>query len=184
MRSLGYRQYTTGYTTLDARFTGNDLPLSCYWKSKPLYCLWPRYLLRISEIDGECWRFLSERERVNLVLRVLSWECPSECTTQETFGNNELCRFHIGQWVRVGVEEPISVNAKWARDTWFAYQNLLQKPFGSSGIHGRVKGKKIIDHRVGGQNVIFCLLTTKTSTVSDRLSLAPNWGNLGLWSGT
>ena len=30
MRSLGYRQYTTGYTTPDARFTGNDLPLYCH----------------------------------------------------------------------------------------------------------------------------------------------------------
>ena len=33
---------------------------------------------------------------------------------------------------------------------------------------GGLKGKKIIDHRVRGQNVIFCLLTTKKSTVSDK----------------
>ena len=35
-----------------------------------------------------------------------------------------LCRFHIGKWVRVGAEEPISVNAKRASDT-FAYRNPL-----------------------------------------------------------
>ena len=33
---------------------------------------------------------------------------------------------------------------------------------------GGLKGKKIIDHRVRGQNVIFCLLTTKKSTESDK----------------
>ena len=31
-----------------------------------------------------------------------------------------------------------------------------------------LKGKKIIDHRVRDQNVIFCLLTTKKSTESDK----------------
>ena len=33
---------------------------------------------------------------------------------------------------------------------------------------GGLKGKNIIDHRVRGQNVIFCLLTTKKSTESDK----------------
>ena len=34
--------------------------------------------------------------------------------------SNELCRFHIVQWVRVGAEEPISVNANsnWASEYW------------------------------------------------------------------
>ena len=36
----------------------------------------------------------------------------SECTTQESFGNNKLSHFHIMQRVRVGAEELISVNAK------------------------------------------------------------------------
>ena len=143
-RGLGYRQYTTGYTTLDARFTDKVLPLSRYWKFASPQCLTddqntcsaytrPKQL---SEIDSECWCFRSERERNNSVPRVPSLGCVSECTTQEPFGNNELCRFHVGQWVRVGAERPISVNEKWASDT-FAYRNPSQKPLGyHSVIHG------------------------------------------------
>ena len=41
----------------------------------------------------------------------------------------QLCRFLIRQAVWVGTVEPISVNTKWASDT-FAYRNLSQKPFG------------------------------------------------------
>lgn len=51
------------------------------------------------------------------------------------------------------------------------YKNPLDTLLVSTG---GLKGKKIIDHRVRGQNVIFCLLTTKKSTESERLSLAPN----------
>ena len=90
----------------------------------------------LSEIDSECWckcwSFRSEHERDNLVPKVLSRGCVSECTAQELFCNYELCRCHIGQWVRDGAEEPIFVNAKWASDT-FAHWTPSKKhwiPFG------------------------------------------------------
>ena len=64
------------------------------------------------------------------------------CTTQAPFGNNEPCRFHVGQPVRIGTEEPISVNSKWASDT-FAYQNPSQKPFGQPWAFTSLKGKTV-----------------------------------------
>ena len=85
------------------------------------------------EIDSEvskCWCFRSEREHDNLIPRALSRGYASECITLEPFGNyeTELCRFLIVQLVRVEAEEPISVNAKWASDT-FAYRKPSQKHF-------------------------------------------------------
>ena len=56
-------------------------------------------------------------------------------STNSATMNYELCSFHVRQWVRVGAEEPISVNVKWASDT-FAYRKPSQKPFGYIfGIH-------------------------------------------------
>ena len=89
----------------------------------------------------------------------------SECATQETYGNNELCRFHTGS-------EPKSrsmstQSERVTRDLRIKthYKNPLDTLRVSTG---GLKGKKIMDHRVRGQNVIFCLLTTKKSTVSDK----------------
>ena len=82
--------------------------------------------------NRECWYFCSEHESNDPIPRVFShWTiiCVSECTTQAPFSNNKLCCFHIRQWVRVGTVEPVTVNTKWASDT-FAYRNLSQKPFG------------------------------------------------------
>ena len=89
-----------------------------------------RDLYLFDRINRECWGFCSEHESNNPIPRVFShWTiiCVSECTTQAPFSNNKLCCFHIRQWVRVGTVEPISVNTKWASDT-FAYRNLSQKP--------------------------------------------------------
>ena len=80
--------------------------------------------------NNEYWcSFRSNRESDNLVPRVFSRVCVSECTTRAPFSKNELCLLPIGQCVYVGAKEPISVNPKWASDTC-AYRNLSQKPFG------------------------------------------------------
>ena len=43
--------------------------------------------------------------------------------------------FSYRQWIWIRAEEPISVDAKWASDT-FAYQNPSRIPFGNPlGIH-------------------------------------------------
>jgi len=108
--------------------------LCCYWKFKLPHCLWLiaahiRDLYLSYRINKECRCFHSEHESDNPNTRVFSRVCVNECTTQTPFSNKKLCCFHIRQGVRVGTVDPISVNTKWASDT-FAYRNLSQKPFG------------------------------------------------------
>ena len=69
-------------------------------------------LCLFDRINRECQCFRSEHESDNPVPRVLSRVYVNECTTQGPFSNNELCRFHIRQSVRVGTVEPISLNTK------------------------------------------------------------------------
>ena len=98
--------------------------LFCYWKFKPPHCLWLRHLCRIYatyifliESTGSVRRcFRSEHESDNPIPRVLSRVCMSEGTNQAPFSINELCRFHIRQWVGVGMVEPISVTTKWVSE--------------------------------------------------------------------
>ena len=84
-----------------------------------------RDLYLSDRIDTECWCFRSEHESNNPIARVFShWTMHewiyNSCTAP--FSNNELCRFHISQWVRVETVEPISADSKWASD------NCISKP--------------------------------------------------------
>lgn len=177
MRSLGYRQYTTGYTTLDAdlratiflcHVTGNlnrsiaygQDTCRAYQKSTASVDAFAVNVSVLTSFLG----FSHDYAWVNAQLRR-----PSATTNPFVFipgsesGSEPKSRSmstQMSEWHVICVSKPIT------KTLW------------------RVKRKKIIDHRVRGQNVIFCPLTTKKSTASDRLSLAPNWGILSLWSGT
>ena len=102
-------------------------------------------LCRFDRINRECQCFRSEHESDNPVPRVLSRVCVNKCTTQGPFSNNELCRFHIRQSVRVGTVEPISLNTKWASDT-FAYRNLSQKPLGYLCVKKLIYSEGTLQH--------------------------------------
>ena len=69
----------------------------------------------------------SELDSDNLVPRVLSRGCVSDCTIQAPFGKNELYRFNIGRLCRVRAEEPNSINVKWASKA-LAYSSHPQNP--------------------------------------------------------
>ena len=72
--------------------------------------------------------------------------CVSECTTQVPFSNNKLCRFHIRQWVRVGTVEPISVDSKWASDTFEPITKTLWIPFGYLCIKKLIYSEGTLQH--------------------------------------
>ena len=96
-------------------------------------------------INKGCQWFRSEHESDNPFPRVLSRVCMSECTNQAPFCINELCCLHIRQWVGVGTVEPISVNTKWASDT-FAYRNLSQKLFGYLCVKKPIYSEGTLQH--------------------------------------
>ena len=114
----------------------------CYWKFKPPHCLWLRYLWRIYatyifliESTGSVRRcFRSEHESDNPIPRVLSRVCVSEGTNQAPFSINELCRFHIRQWVGVGMVEPISVTRKWVSE-WVTHLHIETNHKSRLGIY-------------------------------------------------
>ena len=88
-------------------------------------------------------------------------------------------RAAVFQWVRVGEEEPISVNAKWASDT-FTYRNPSKKKrFGySSGIHGlktRATKTSFFNGRLSWQPILYNRLSNWQTTRANLISHISNF---------
>ena len=133
LQSLWYRQYAIGHTMLDAWFiyqqcsffcqvTGN---LNCSIVYDQDTC---RTYTWLKELSASVDAFA---ENVSVTTSFPGFShgpgCMSEYTTQGPFGNNELCCFDIGPWVR----EPKSNLCQHKVSKWHIWiLKPITKPFG------------------------------------------------------
>ena len=119
------RQYSMGYTMVGAQFTGNVLPLSCYWKFKP----WSIYFKHLNKSTARVDAFaanvsvttsfpgISHKDAwVNAQLRN-----PLATINLVIFISRSEFGFELKSW---------SLSMRSERVTHLHIQNPSQKPFG------------------------------------------------------